>query len=146
MLLGKIGYGTVSECLAHGTPLVFVRRDYFNEEPFLRRLLQLHGAAVEIKRRDFLEGTWAPFLLHAAELNFAYKCARRAATYAALHISCNDVQLPAIRSVLHLVPGSTPRALCLPVSRAAVDCMLQLGILCNISQLACIALSHAVLS
>lgn len=75
MLLGKIGYGTVSECLAHGTPLVFVRRDYFNEEPFLRRLLQLHGAAVEIRRRDFLEGTWAPFLLRAAELNFSYECA-----------------------------------------------------------------------
>ena len=55
-LIGKIGYGTVSECLAHGKPLVFVRRDYFNEEPFLRRLLQMHGAAVEIRRRDFLEG------------------------------------------------------------------------------------------
>ena len=39
-LLGKVGYGTTSECLAHGTPIVFVRRDYFNEEPFLRRLLQ----------------------------------------------------------------------------------------------------------
>lgn len=74
VLLGKIGYGTVSECLAHSTPLVFVRRDYFNEEPFLRRLLQLHGAAVEIRRRDFLDGTWAPFLLHAAELRFSYKC------------------------------------------------------------------------
>ena len=87
MLLGKIGYGTVSECLAHGTPLVFVRRDYFNEEPFLRRLLQLHGAAVEIKRRDFLEGTWAPFLLHAAELNFAYKCARPAAPLRCTHLA-----------------------------------------------------------
>lgn len=47
-LIGKIGYGTVSECLAHATPLVFVRRDYFNEEPFLRRLLQMHNAAVVI--------------------------------------------------------------------------------------------------
>lgn len=75
VLLGKIGYGTVSECLAHSTPLVFVRRDYFNEEPFLRRLLQLHGGAVEIKRRDFLEGNWAPFLLHATELNFTYELA-----------------------------------------------------------------------
>ena len=39
-LLGKVGYGTASECLAHGKPIVYVRRDYFNEEPFLRRLLQ----------------------------------------------------------------------------------------------------------
>jgi hypothetical protein len=28
----------MSECLAHRRPLVFVRRDYFNEEPFLRKV------------------------------------------------------------------------------------------------------------
>lgn len=32
------------------------RRDYFNEEPFLRKLLEVHDAAVEMKRRDFLAG------------------------------------------------------------------------------------------
>ena len=85
-LIGKIGYGTVSECLAHGRPLVFVRRDYFNEEPFLRRLLQMHGAAVEIRRRDFLEGNWTPFLAAAAELTVTYrsdkfpKCSRQTST------------------------------------------------------------------
>lgn len=72
-LIGKIGYGTVSECLAHGKPLVFVRRDYFNEEPFLRRLLQIHNAAVEIRRRDFMEGNWAPFLTAAAELTVTFR-------------------------------------------------------------------------
>jgi len=72
-LIGKIGYGTVSECLAHGKPLVFVRRDYFNEEPFLRRLLQIHNAAVEIRRRDFLEGNWAPFLMSASELKVTFR-------------------------------------------------------------------------
>ena len=72
-LIGKIGYGTVSECLAHGKPLVFVRRDYFNEEPFLRRLLQMHGAAVEIRRRDFLDGNWMPFLAAATELTVTYR-------------------------------------------------------------------------
>ncbi len=39
---GKIGYGTVSETLACKTPLVFVRRDHFNEEPFLRGMLEVH--------------------------------------------------------------------------------------------------------
>ena len=76
-LIGKIGYGTVSECLAHSKPLVFVRRDYFNEEPFLRRLLQMHGAAVEIRRRDFLEGNWTPFLAAAAELTVTYRSVRK---------------------------------------------------------------------
>ncbi|KAL3147999.1 hypothetical protein ABBQ38_014294 [Trebouxia sp. C0009 RCD-2024] len=62
-VLGKIGYGTTSECLGHGTPLIFIRRDYFNEEPFLRKQLEVHGLGVEMNRRDFLAGNWAPFLL-----------------------------------------------------------------------------------
>ncbi|KZV31706.1 L-arabinokinase-like, partial [Dorcoceras hygrometricum] len=40
-MLGKIGYGTVSESLAFKIPFVFVRRDYFNEEPFLRNMLEV---------------------------------------------------------------------------------------------------------
>ncbi|KAL0052129.1 hypothetical protein WJX82_008344 [Trebouxia sp. C0006] len=60
--LGKIGYGTTSECLGHGTPFIFIRRDYFNEEPFLRKQLEVHGLGMEMKRRDFLSGNWAPFL------------------------------------------------------------------------------------
>ncbi|GBF96474.1 arabinose kinase [Raphidocelis subcapitata] len=63
---------TMSECLAHQRPLVFVRRDYFNEEPFLRKMLELHSAAVEMRRRDFFEGHWGPYLLRAAALEPQY--------------------------------------------------------------------------
>lgn len=38
---GKIGYGTTSEAMAYKLPFVFVRRDYFNEEPFLRNMLEV---------------------------------------------------------------------------------------------------------
>lgn len=38
---GKIGYGTFSEAMAYKLPFVFVRRDYFNEEPFLRNMLEV---------------------------------------------------------------------------------------------------------
>eukprot|EP00775_Hariotina_reticulata_P002039 gene2039-2361_t len=62
----------MSECLAHSRPLVFVRRDFFNEEPFLRKMLEVHGAAVEMKRRDFLEGHWGPYLLRACSLKVNY--------------------------------------------------------------------------
>lgn len=72
VVLGKIGYGTTSECLAHRRPLVFLRRDFFNEEPFLRKLLELSDAAVEMKRRDFLAGNWAPYLERAVALNPIY--------------------------------------------------------------------------
>lgn len=71
-VLGKIGYGTTSECLAHRTPLVFLRRDFFNEEPFLRKLLEIHDSAVEMKRRDFLSGNWAPYLERAVALHPCY--------------------------------------------------------------------------
>ncbi|KAL0315949.1 UNVERIFIED_CONTAM: L-arabinokinase [Sesamum radiatum] len=40
-MLGKIGYGTASEALAYKVPLIFVRRDYFNEEPFVRNMLEV---------------------------------------------------------------------------------------------------------
>ena len=44
--VGKIGYGTVSEALAYKLPFVFVRRDYFNEEPFLRNMLEVETSQV----------------------------------------------------------------------------------------------------
>jgi len=72
-ILGKIGYGAVSESLAHGKPFVFVRRDYFNEEPFLRKQLEIHGLALEIKRRDFLQGNWQAFLRNAVTLKSSYR-------------------------------------------------------------------------
>jgi L-arabinokinase len=64
-MLGKIGYGTVSETLSCNTPLVFVRRDHFNEEPFLRKMLEFNRGGVEMNRRDFLSGRWVPYLERA---------------------------------------------------------------------------------
>eukprot|EP00898_Chlorokybus_atmophyticus_P005965 jgi/Chlat1/636/Chrsp103S00005 len=71
-ILGKIGYGTTSEALAHSTPLVYVRRDFFNEEPFLRKLLETHNCAVEMSRRDFFAGNWHPYLDRALKLKPMY--------------------------------------------------------------------------
>jgi hypothetical protein len=52
---GKIGYGTVSETLASKTPLVFVRRDHFNEEPFLRKMLEVPPLCMTIFKKNCLE-------------------------------------------------------------------------------------------
>lgn len=67
-MLGKIGYGTVSEALAYKLPFVFVRRDYFNEEPFLRNMLEYYQGGVEMIRRDLLTGHWRPYLERATSL------------------------------------------------------------------------------
>ncbi|KAL5716067.1 L-arabinokinase [Ranunculus cassubicifolius] len=71
-MLGKIGYGTVSEALAYNLPFVFVRRDYFHEEPFLRNMLEYYQCGVEMIRRDLLTGQWAPYLLRAVSLKPCY--------------------------------------------------------------------------
>ncbi|OQU77002.1 hypothetical protein SORBI_3010G253200 [Sorghum bicolor] len=71
-MLGKIGYGTASEVLACKLPLVFVRRDYFNEEPFLRNLLEYYQNSIEMIRSDFLAGHWKPYLLRALTLQPCY--------------------------------------------------------------------------
>ncbi|XP_076907882.1 L-arabinokinase-like [Bidens hawaiensis] len=71
-MLGKIGYGTVSEALAYKLPFVFVRRDYFNEEPFLRNMLEYYQGGVEMIRRDLLTGHWRPYLERATSLNPSY--------------------------------------------------------------------------
>ncbi|PIN05397.1 Galactokinase [Handroanthus impetiginosus] len=71
-MLGKIGYGTVSEALAYKVPLIFVRRDYFNEEPFVRNMLEYFQCGVEIIRRDLLTGHWAPYIERAFTLRPCY--------------------------------------------------------------------------
>ncbi|XP_065880648.1 L-arabinokinase-like isoform X1 [Euphorbia lathyris] len=70
---GKIGYGTVSEALAYKLPFVFVQRDYFNEEPFLRNMLEYYQSGVEMIRRDLLTGHWQPYLECAISLKTCYE-------------------------------------------------------------------------
>ncbi|XP_011077667.1 L-arabinokinase [Sesamum indicum] len=72
-MLGKIGYGTASEALAYKVPLIFVRRDYFNEEPFVRNMLEYCQCGVEIIRRDLLSGRWAPYIQRAITLKPCYE-------------------------------------------------------------------------
>ncbi|XP_004498554.1 L-arabinokinase-like [Cicer arietinum] len=72
-MLGKIGYGTVSEALAYKCPFVFVRRDYFNEEPFLRNMLEYYQCGVEMIRRDLITGHWRPYLERAISLKPCYE-------------------------------------------------------------------------
>ncbi|KAI3911159.1 hypothetical protein MKW92_033368, partial [Papaver armeniacum] len=68
-MIGKIGYGTVSEALSYKLPFVFVRRDFFNEEPFVRNMLE----DAEMIRRDLLTGRWAPYLQRAISLKPCYE-------------------------------------------------------------------------
>ncbi|XP_030939803.1 L-arabinokinase-like [Quercus lobata] len=72
-MLGKIGYGTVSEAMAYKLPFIFIRRDYFNEEPYLREMLEYYQRGVEMARRDMLSGCWIPYLECAVNLKSCYE-------------------------------------------------------------------------
>lgn len=72
---GLRGRVQVSECIMARTPLCFVRRDHFLEEPYLRRLLEDAGGAIEISRSDLVHGLWAPYLKQALQANMSYECA-----------------------------------------------------------------------
>ncbi|KAI7735483.1 hypothetical protein M8C21_017841 [Ambrosia artemisiifolia] len=71
-MIGKIGYGTVSEALAYKLPVVYVRRDYFNEEPFLRNMLEYYQGGVEMTKRDLFAGHWRQYLERATSLKPNY--------------------------------------------------------------------------
>lgn len=64
-VLGKIGYGFVSECLGAGTPLIYVPRIHWPEEIFLEMILKKKNAGLTISLDDFQEGRWAPFMEEA---------------------------------------------------------------------------------
>lgn len=71
VVLGKIGYGFVSECLSAGTPLVYVPRVYWAEEQYLESLLNRFQAGVSLPLDEFKVGNWGKYI------NEAYKRRRK---------------------------------------------------------------------
>ncbi|KAI8059125.1 hypothetical protein BC940DRAFT_314371 [Gongronella butleri] len=68
VVLGKLGYGTCSECISTSTPFVYVPRPQFIEEYGLRKLMVDQGSAVELDRHDFEAGRWADAILRASKM------------------------------------------------------------------------------
>lgn len=58
LVLGKIGYGTVSEGIGMAKPLLYVRREMFAEEPYLLKYMNQEGLCIEIGQVDFEAGQW----------------------------------------------------------------------------------------
>ncbi len=62
VLIGKPGYGTVTECACNGIPMLYVPRDDWPEEPILLEWLHRHGRAADVSRELLEAGAVAPFL------------------------------------------------------------------------------------
>jgi hypothetical protein len=58
IVMSKPGYNTTTEVVAHGRPLVYVRRANFADEPALVEYLGRYGRAVELSLADFSSGNW----------------------------------------------------------------------------------------
>ncbi len=72
-MLGKVGYGTVSECLYHGTPLIFIPRTFWPEGPPLEDLLAKYSAGIRMPEHDFFSGNWESYLSRSLSLKNSWK-------------------------------------------------------------------------
>ncbi|KAK9712655.1 hypothetical protein K7432_007004 [Basidiobolus ranarum] len=70
VVLGKLGFGTCTECILHKKPMLFVSRPAFIEEPGLLSMMQQYGLGIEIPRDDFEQGNWQEFILKANESTY----------------------------------------------------------------------------
>jgi L-arabinokinase len=73
VVLGKVGYGSVSECVCHRTPLVYVSRKNFAEEHYLKEVLEKYGNCMEMSFQDFQSGNWSRIIQEAARLRPTYQ-------------------------------------------------------------------------
>jgi hypothetical protein len=55
-LIGKPGYSTFTEAACNGTPVLYVRRPDWPEEPYLIEWLEHHGNCLEVERQTLQRG------------------------------------------------------------------------------------------
>lgn len=67
-VIAKPGYGTIGECMANGTPVIYHPRTEFAEYPILRRDIQAWGGGVQIPLIKFQRGNWQTAINAALEL------------------------------------------------------------------------------
>jgi len=61
-VIAKLGYGIVSEAVAHGIALLYPTRSGFREDELLRAASAHYLRAWELPLADFYAGNWAPYL------------------------------------------------------------------------------------
>ncbi len=57
-VITKPGYGIVSDCLAHRTPMIYCDRGDFPEYPILVEAMEAHLPTVYMPSKDLVEGRW----------------------------------------------------------------------------------------
>lgn len=65
VVLGKLGYGFMSECLSCGAPLLFISRTHWAEEKYLKSFMMSHHGCIEMPIEHFSTGQWGQYLARA---------------------------------------------------------------------------------
>ncbi len=68
MVLAKLGFSMLAECIAAGKPILYPPRQGFREETLLQEHVNQHVAAVAIPLEDFYSGDWGPYLRELAAI------------------------------------------------------------------------------
>ncbi|CAH1757618.1 8393_t:CDS:2 [Entrophospora sp. SA101] len=68
-VIGKLGYGTCSECIGHSKPFIYVPRPQFIEELGLRKLMEFQGSSLEMPKEKFERGEWKTYILEAYNMS-----------------------------------------------------------------------------
>jgi hypothetical protein len=58
LIVGKAGYGILSECLSNGIPLLYMPREDFAEYPVLDAAIREWGHGFCLSKKDFYELQW----------------------------------------------------------------------------------------
>ncbi len=58
IVVSKLGYGTVAECVSTSTPLMYISRDDFREYPVLQEGIKKNIPSYLIQKEDFFSGNW----------------------------------------------------------------------------------------
>lgn len=67
VMIAKLGYGSVSECMLNGKPIIYLPRSLFTEYPVLEHAVNQWGYGFKINEKDFCDLQWNDVLGHATE-------------------------------------------------------------------------------
>jgi L-arabinokinase len=62
LVIGKLGYCTLTECIAHRTALLYTGRSRFRESAVLETAAHAYCSARYIPEENFISGAWRPFI------------------------------------------------------------------------------------
>ena len=108
-VLGKCGYGTVTECVVNGIPLLYIPRPDWPEEPILLGWLNNHRAAVEVSPQQLASGNFGDSVAAARALQ-VQPCTADGAEQAAAVLQSHLQPVGAtLDRALHADDGTTGR-------------------------------------